>query len=60
MTKSEMTKWLLDRYQEQCEKYPRTREINEKQYISANLSHMVRSPYWRNRPIDGYPKDPRP
>jgi hypothetical protein len=54
MTKNEMTKFLIKQYRSQCETHPRTQEIPEKQYIRVNLSHMIRSPYWRNRPIGGY------
>jgi hypothetical protein len=57
VTRNEMAHFLRKQYRDQCEKFPRTREIGEGLYLNTNLSHMLRSPYWRNRPIDGYPKD---
>ena len=52
MTRAEMQTWLSQRYKKQCEQHPRTAEIDENVYISVNLSHMSKSPYWKARPFD--------
>ena len=50
MTRKEMVAWLKQRYQEQAEKFPLMwKDIDLETYIKANLSHMIKSDYWRSR-----------
>ncbi len=52
MTRKQAIKYLTARYQEQCEQYPRTREIPLDLYLARNLRTTLR---FHNRD-----KEPRP
>jgi len=52
MIKTQMTEYLTDRYQTQCKRWPMMRnDISLDTYVKANLEHMVKLTYWKEKRI---------
>jgi hypothetical protein len=51
--RAQLIEWLTDRYQEQALRWPLfAASVSQRQYIAANLPHMLRSKYWQTRDMD--------